>query len=145
MMRELELRDKTEIPWVPLLAYDLCDEECITQIVQEEQRTPTGKCRGEVVRRIYHDIPLRTFDIGQTAMLTLYAVPKAGGTQSVSYGGVGMNASEGMHHKDAVINVGTLKDSDIGPEVERMVNSLKSHPSQAFLYFDIGHPKSITQ
>jgi hypothetical protein len=106
MMRELELGDKTEIPWMVSLAYDLCDEECITQIVQEEQRTPKGRCRGEVVRRIYHDSPLRTFDIGQTAMLTLHAVPEAGGTQSVSYGGAGMNASEGMHHKDAVINVG---------------------------------------
>ena len=140
-MRELELGDKTEILWMVSLAYDLCDEECITQIVQEEQQTPKGKCRGEVARRIYHDSPLRTFDIGQTAMLTLHAVPKAGGTQSVSYGGAGMNASEGMHHKDAVINVGTLKDSDIGPKVERMVNSLKSHPSQAFLYFDIRAPE----
>ena len=42
MMRELELGDKTEIPWAVPLAYDLCDEECITQIVQEEQRSPRG-------------------------------------------------------------------------------------------------------
>jgi hypothetical protein len=73
-------------------------------------------------------------------MLTLHAVPEAGETRSVSYGGVGMNASEYMHHKDTVINVGTLKDSHIGPEVKQMVNSLKLN-SQDFLYFDTGAPE----
>ena len=144
MMRELELGDKTEIPWVVPIAYDLGDEEWITQIVQEEQRTPKGKHRGEAVRRIYHDDPLRTFNIGQTAMLTLHTVPEAGGTQSISYGGVGMYASEGVHHKDTVINVETLKESDIGLEVKLMINSLMSS-SQEFCTLMIVHRRSLTQ
>ena len=84
---------------------------------------------------MYHDNPLRTFNIGQTAMLTLHTIPEVGGTQSVSYGGVGMNASEGMRHNDTVINVETLRESGIDLEVELMINSLRS-TSQELLYFD---------
>ena len=77
-------------------------------------------------------------------MLTLHIVPEADGTQSVSYGGVGMNASEGIHHKDTVINVKTLRESDIGLEVELMINSLRS-TSQDFCTLMTVHRRSLTQ
>ena len=89
---------------------------------------------------MYHDDPNRTFDIGQTAMLTLHVFPEVGRAQSVSYGGDGKNAMEGMHHKGAVINVGELKDSDIDGEMERLVRTLMASP-QDLLYFDATAPR----
>jgi hypothetical protein len=38
------------------------------------------------------------------------------------------------------MHVGTLKDPDIGPEVKRMVNSIKLN-SQELLYFDTCAPQ----
>ena len=89
---------------------------------------------------MYHDDPNRTFDIGQTAMLTLNGFPEVGRAQSVSYGGDGKNAMEGMHHKGAVMNVGELKDSDIETEMRNLVRTLTDR-SQDRLYFDIAAPR----
>ena len=108
MMKELELEHELAIPYSVSISHDLCNEEWLTQIVLREQMTTnTGKCkescRCDEIHRVYHDDPNRTFNIGQTAMLTLNGFPEVGRAQSVSYGGDGKNAMEGMHHKGAVI------------------------------------------
>jgi hypothetical protein len=46
---------------------------------------------------------------------------------------------EGMHHKDAVINVGELKDSDTEGGLERLVHTMAS--PQDFLHFDATVPR----
>ena len=151
MMRELELGDKAEAPYSVPISYDLCDEEWITQVVQREQWTTNrssrkrnqntgGKYRGQEIHRVHHDDPDRTFNIGQTAMLTLHVFPEVGRAQSVSYGGDGKNAMEGMHHKGAVINVGELKDSDIDGDMGRLVRTLMAGPQDS-LYFDTTAPR----
>ena len=153
MMKELELGSETEIPYSVSIAYDLCDEEWITQVVQRGQWMTKSKSnrklgqnkverayRCQEIHRIYHDDPSRTFNIGQTAMLALHMLPEVGRTQSVSYGGDGRNAMEGMHHKDAVINVGELKDSDINEDMERLVRTLMASPQDS-LYFDTTAPR----
>ena len=152
MMKELELESEAEIPYSVSISYDLCDEEWLTQVVQREQWTTNTSSRKQSenmvernyrcqeIHRVYHDDPNRTFDIGQTAMLTLHVFPEVGRAQSVSYGGDGKNAMEGMHHKGAVINVGELKDSDIDGEMKRLVRTLMASPQDP-LYFDATAPR----
>ena len=145
MMKELELEHELAIPYSVSISHDLCNEEWLTQIVLREQMTTnTGKCkescRCDEIHRVYHDDPNRTFNIGQTAMLTLNGFPEVGRAQSVSYGGDGKNAMEGMHHKGAVIDVGELKDSDIETEMKKLVRTLTDR-SQDRLYFDVTAPR----
>ena len=153
MMKELELvlGDEAKAPYSVPISYDLCDEGWITQLVQREARTANksgrkrnqntgGKYRGQEIHRVHHDDPDRTFNIGHTGMLTLYVFPEVGRAQSVSYGGAGKNAMEGMHHKGAVINVGELKDSDIDGDMRRLVRTLRAGPQDS-LYFDATAPR----
>ena len=153
MMKELELvlGDNAKAPFSVPISYDLCNEGWITQLVQREARTANksgrkrnqstgGKYRGQEIHRVHHDDPGRTFNIGHTGMLTLHVFPEVGRAQSVSYGGVGKNAMEGMHHKGAVINVGELRDSDIDGDMKRLVRTLKAGPQDS-LYFDAAAPR----
>ena len=144
MVREVRVTDETEMPFGFPITHDLSNESWITRVTQKVERISKDKVREESIHREHLADPSRTFNIGQTAMLTLQKMPEAGKVQSTSYGGTGANAAEGMNHKNAVINVGELKDADIELDVERMINTLTSElrksPHTGYRYFDVNAP-----